>query len=37
LDKKYIDQLPALPGVYYFHDAKGKIVYVGKAIHLKKG
>lgn len=36
LDKKEIDQLPPSPGVYYFHNAKGKIVYVGKAIHLKK-
>ncbi|MEO6670777.1 MAG: exonuclease domain-containing protein [Ferruginibacter sp.] len=36
LDKKQIEQLPSTPGVYYFHNAKGKIIYVGKAINLKK-
>jgi DNA polymerase-3 subunit epsilon len=36
LDKREIDKLPAKPGVYYFHNSKDKIVYVGKAINLKK-
>lgn len=36
LDKKEIDQLPIKPGVYYFHNNKNKIVYVGKAINIKK-
>ncbi|WP_442591589.1 exonuclease domain-containing protein [Pedobacter sp. AW31-3R] len=36
LPEKYIDALPASPGVYYFKDAKGKIVYVGKAVNIKK-
>lgn len=27
--------LPNSPGVYYFHDQKGKVVYVGKAKNLK--
>lgn len=36
LHKKYIEALPSCPGVYYFKDAKGKIVYIGKAIQLKK-
>jgi DNA polymerase-3 subunit epsilon len=27
--------LPSCPGVYYFHDNKGKVVYVGKAKNLK--
>jgi DNA polymerase III subunit epsilon len=36
LDKKEIEKIPGLPGVYYFHDSKDKIVYVGKAINLKK-
>jgi len=36
LNKEDIEQLPLTPGVYYFHDAKDKIVYVGKAIQLKK-
>lgn len=36
LQKEDITKLPAAPGVYYFHDNKGKIVYVGKAINIKK-
>lgn len=36
LDKGEIDNLPSQPGVYFFHNAKGKIIYVGKAINLKK-
>lgn len=31
-----VEQLPQGPGVYYFHDKKGKIVYVGKAIDLQQ-
>ena len=29
-------ELPSLPGVYYFKNKKGKIIYVGKAVNLKK-
>lgn len=36
LDKGVIDKLPGKPGVYYFHNNKDKIIYVGKAINLKK-
>ena len=36
LDKKVIENLPSKPGVYYFHNAKDKIIYVGKAINIKK-
>lgn len=36
LDKKVIDALPPKPGVYYFHDGKQKIIYVGKAVNIKK-
>jgi DNA polymerase III subunit epsilon len=36
LDKQVIDNLPAKPGVYYFHNSKDKVIYVGKAINLKK-
>ncbi|MFT3908178.1 MAG: exonuclease domain-containing protein [Ferruginibacter sp.] len=36
MDKLQVDQLPSTPGVYYFHNAKEKIIYVGKAINLKK-
>lgn len=36
LDKGVIERLPAKPGVYYFHNSKDKVIYVGKAINLKK-
>jgi DNA polymerase-3 subunit epsilon len=36
LDKKEISKIPSNPGVYYFHNNKGKIIYVCKAINLKK-
>jgi DNA polymerase-3 subunit epsilon len=36
LTKADVAGLPATPGVYYFHDVKDKIVYVGKAINIKK-
>lgn len=36
LPKDRIDRLPANPGVYYFKDHKGKIIYIGKAVNLKK-
>ncbi len=29
-------QLPSSPGVYYFTNADGEIIYVGKAINIKK-
>lgn len=33
--KEHFDQLPYTPGVYFFHDKKGKIVYVGKAANIR--
>jgi len=36
LEKKDVQRLPVTPGVYYFHDNKDKIVYVGKAINIRK-
>jgi DNA polymerase-3 subunit epsilon len=36
LPKEEFDNLPAKPGVYYFHDARGNVIYVGKAINIKK-
>ncbi len=33
--KKNFDVLPSTPGVYYFHNSKGKIIYVGKARNIR--
>jgi DNA polymerase-3 subunit epsilon len=33
--KSHFDSLPKSPGVYYFHDQKGKVIYVGKAKNIK--
>ncbi|HVG42333.1 MAG TPA: exonuclease domain-containing protein, partial [Chitinophagaceae bacterium] len=33
--KLHFEKLPSTPGVYYFHDVKGKIVYVGKAKNIR--
>jgi DNA polymerase-3 subunit epsilon len=31
-----LNSLPATPGVYYFRDAAGEIIYVGKSVHIRK-
>jgi DNA polymerase-3 subunit epsilon len=36
LPKEMMDSLPSSPGVYYFMDKAGKVIYVGKAINIKK-
>lgn len=36
LPKEEFDRLPAKPGVYYFQNARGQVIYVGKAINIKK-
>lgn len=36
LPVEQLDSLPRVPGVYYFFDAKGKTVYVGKALNIFK-
>lgn len=36
IDRKYLDCIPNAPGVYYFLNEKGQIIYVGKSIHLRK-
>ena len=35
LPAEQVRRLPELPGVYYFHDGKGKVIYVGKAKNLR--
>lgn len=36
LSQAQVDKLPETAGVYTFKDSKGKIIYVGKAVNLKK-
>lgn len=36
VSRENIDELPTKPGIYYFRNSKGKIIYVGKAINIKK-
>ncbi|SEN35533.1 DNA polymerase-3 subunit epsilon [bacterium A37T11] len=36
LSKEEVDVLPESPGVYYFKDRAGKVLYVGKALNLRK-
>jgi len=36
LSAEQIDRLPFTAGVYYFHDQKGKVIYVGKAKNIKQ-
>lgn len=36
LPAAYLLDLPAVPGVYYFHNEKDKVIYVGKAVNIKK-
>ena len=34
--KKSLEKIPNTPGVYFFRDKEGKILYIGKAVNLKK-
>ncbi len=36
LPRSSFDKLPNKAGVYYFHDSKGKIIYIGKAKSIVK-
>jgi DNA polymerase-3 subunit epsilon len=36
LAKEEFDRLPAKAGVYYFLDGRGQVIYVGKALNIKK-
>ncbi len=34
LDRSIFSTLPATPGVYYFHDENGKLLYIGKSKNI---
>ena len=36
LNRDVVEALPDEPGVYYFYDADGQILYVGKSNHIRK-
>lgn len=36
LAPEILEQMPASTGVYYFHDASGKVLYVGKAVDIRR-
>lgn len=36
LPPKDFEQLPEKPGVYYFYNQEKKVIYIGKAVNLKK-
>jgi DNA polymerase-3 subunit epsilon len=36
LPKSDYDKLPNTPGIYYFRNKKNEVIYVGKAINIKK-
>ena len=36
VDREAVGRLPQSPGVYYFKNAKGRIIYVGKAIRIRE-
>lgn len=36
LPKTTFERLPSTPGIYYFKDKKGKVIYIGKAKDIKK-
>lgn len=36
VDEEMVSGLPQKPGVYYFHEKGGKVIYVGKARNIKK-
>ncbi|WP_245756755.1 3'-5' exonuclease family protein [Flexibacter flexilis] len=36
LNRQQISELPELAGVYYFHDAEGRVIYVGKSKSIRK-
>lgn len=35
LDAEVINKLPKSPGVYYFYDVSGKLLYIGKSVNIQ--
>ena len=35
ISRDEIESLPEFPGVYYFHDRQGNILYIGKSVNIK--
>lgn len=36
ISKEQVDALPTVPGVYYFYNEAGEVIYVGKSINIRK-
>ncbi|MBX0334979.1 GIY-YIG nuclease family protein [Pontibacter sp. HSC-14F20] len=36
ISREQVDALPTVPGVYYFYNEAGEVIYVGKSINIKK-
>lgn len=36
LDRRIIEDLPEQTGIYYFYDAAGNVIYVGKSTNIRK-
>jgi len=36
ISKEKFNEIPQSTGVYYFHDANGKVIYVGKAVNIQR-
>ncbi|MFT2007843.1 exonuclease domain-containing protein [Pontibacter sp. 13R65] len=36
IKKELVDSMPTTPGVYYFHNEQGEVIYVGKSINIRK-
>jgi len=36
MDKEAVDRLPEQTGVYYFHNERGNIIYIGKSNNIRK-
>jgi DNA polymerase III subunit epsilon len=36
LDPDFINSIPQVPGVYYFYNREGQVIYIGKSLHLRK-